>query len=257
MAIELATNKTHIVVKRNGREEPYNNDKIYKVILWACENNYAFADQLINAIQIKIHNKIHIEKLYDEVIATASNLISDLYPYWETIAKRLYLLKLHKDLGVKRMEYPHYSDILTNNTKHGFYIEACDNSIDFGILLKDKDAYIKLKKAINPEYDNIFTFGRVAIQLMINNGVEAIIAKYHQLATHSVTEATPKMINSLRPNPAMFSCCVTHPKDSLEGINETITMLCKESKFSGGTAWDATFLRAPGADVDSRYSSIH
>lgn len=278
--IELANNKSHIVVKRDGREETYSNDKMYKVILWACEDSHQFADQLIQAIQIKIHNKIKIEKLYDEVIATASNLISDLYPYWETVAKRLYLLKLHKDIGVKRMDYPYYSDILTNNAKHEFYIPECGNVDTFNALL-GVDAYRLISDAINPEYDNLFTFGglnlfvqkycnkhkghllelpqhtymRIAIQLMIDEGVEAIIAKYHQLASHSVTEATPKMINSLRPRAALFSCCVTHPTDSLEGINESITMLCKESKFSGGTAWDATLLRAPGAVVEGNKGS--
>jgi len=281
MAIQLANNKTHLVIKRDGRVESYSNDKMYKVILWACEDNHIFANQLINAIQIKIHNKIRIETLYNEVIATASNLISDLYPYWETIAKRLYLLKLHKDLGVKRMVYPKYSDILINNSKHGFYIKECNDITIFNKFINDENAYTKLENAINPAYDNLFTFGglnlfvqkycnkykgqllelpqhtymRVAIQLRMNEGVNAIIAKYHQLATHASTEATPKMINSLRPKPAMFSCCVTSPADSLEGINESITMLCKESKFSGGTAWDATLLRATGADVEGNKGS--
>jgi len=88
--IETVTGKKHIVVKRGGRaDEPYIHEKLYAVILWSADGSTIFADQLINAVSIKIHNKIRIEKLYDEVIATASNLISDMYPQWEKIAKKM------------------------------------------------------------------------------------------------------------------------------------------------------------------------
>ena len=116
--IQPVEGKTNLVVKRDGRTEEYSPQKMRKVILWASNNSEHFTNALLEAIDIKIHNKIKIDKLYDEVIATASNLISDLYPQWETIAKNLYLLKLHKDLGVKRTEYPHYSEIVANNISH-------------------------------------------------------------------------------------------------------------------------------------------
>jgi ribonucleoside-diphosphate reductase alpha chain len=91
---------------------------------------------------------------------------------------------------------------------------------------------------------------RTAIQLMYKDGTQAIIDKYEQLATHSVTEATPKVVNAFRPRAALFSCCLVRPSDSLEGINESINMLAKESKYSGGTAWDSSLIRGPGAYVE-------
>ena len=260
--------KDNLVVKRNGTTEPYSPDKMRKVILWAANGSEHFTDALLEAINIKIHNKIKIEKLYDEVIATASNLISDLYPQWETIAKNLYLLKLHKDLGVKRTEYPPYSEIVALNVANGFY----DRTHPF---LTDENIEV-LNTVINPDYDTLFSFGglnlhvqkyckktkgkllelpqhvymRIAIHLMHKDGIQAVIDKYTQLATHSVTEATPKVVNSLMPNAALFSCCLVRPSDSQEGINESINMLTKESKYSGGCAWDMSLIRAPGASVE-------
>ena len=117
--IQPVEGKTNLVVKRDGRTEEYDPQKMRKVILWASNNSEHFTNALLDAINIKIHNRIKIDKLYDEVIATASNLISDLYPQWETIAKNLYLLKLHKDLGVKRTEYPPYDDIVSANIMYG------------------------------------------------------------------------------------------------------------------------------------------
>ena len=265
--IQPIEGKLNLVVKRDGRTEPYDREKMYKVILWACDGSVTFADQLIDAISIKINNRISITKLYDEVIATAANLISDMYPKWEEIAKNLYSLKLHKDIGVKRAEYPEYSTVIANNISMGFYDSAHPFLTEDNINI--------LRKHINPEYDKLFTFGglnifvqkycnkskkqllelpqhtymRVAISLMYKDGIDAIIAKYHQLATHSVTEATPKMVNALKPNASMFSCCLVRPSDSQEGINEAITMLSRESKYSGGCAFDISLVRAPGAIV--------
>lgn len=265
--IELVNNKRHDVIKRDGRIEQYSPEKLYQVILWAANGSEVIAKQLIEAVDIKIHNKIKIEKLYDEVIATASNLISDLFPIWETIAKNLYLLKIHKELGVKRTEYPSYSSVVSNNIKAGFYDASHPFLTDSNIAALDS--------IINDSYDQLFTFGglnlfvqkyckrledqllelpqhvymRAAIHLMWKDGIESVIAKYHQLAEHAVTEATPKIVNSLAPNAALFSCCLTRPSDSQEGINESINMLTRESKYSGGCAWDVSLVRAPGSVV--------
>lgn len=265
--VELVSNKRHEIIKRSGLIEAYNPEKLYQVILWAANGSEATAKQLIEAVDIKIHNKIKIEKLYDEVISTASNLISDLFPIWETIAKNLYLLKIHKELGVKRAEYPAYSSVVSSNIKAGFYDATHPFLTDSNITALDS--------IIKASYDQLFTFGglnlfvqkyckrleaqllelpqhvymRAAIHLMWQDGIESVIAKYYQLADHAVTEATPKIVNSLAPNAALFSCCLTRPSDSQEGINESINMLTRESKYSGGCAWDVSLVRAPGSVV--------
>ena len=258
--------KDNLVIKRDGRVESYHPDKMYAVILWACNGSEAFAKELLQAINIKIHNKIKIDKLYDEVIDTASNMISDLYPQWEEVAKNLYLLKIRKMMGVKRSIYPIYESVITANISVGLYDQSIVESLDIQALAN----------AIKPEYDDLFTFGglclfvdkycnqfkgqllelpqhtymRTAIQLMHKDGTQAIIDKYEQVATHAVTEATPKVVNALKPKAALFSCCLVRPSDSQEGINESINMLTKESKYSGGTAWDSSLIRGPGAYVE-------
>jgi len=268
MAVALINNKTHLVIKRNGSLEKYNPDKLRKVILWAAEDNETFTDQLLQAIDIKIYNKIHITKLYDEVIETASNLISDLYPFWETIAKNLYRLKLHKELDLKRTDYPNYRSIIDMNVSNGFYDKDTITAIADYIQL--------LETVIQPERDNLFTFGglnlfvqkycnktktkllelpqhtymRIAVQLMHKDGIDAIIDKYNQLSTFQVTEGTPKVVNALKHNPQQFSCCLARPTDSLESINGVADLLSRESKFGGGLATDVSSIRASGAIVE-------
>lgn len=257
--------KSHLVVKRDGRIEPFSDKKLLRVVTWATDGSMAYAKTLLEAVDIKLYDKVRSEDLFDEVISTAANLISDVVPTWEKVAKNLYELKLHKEMGVLRSDYPDYEELVQKNVAHGIYDAAVIQQVDIP----------KLKEAINPAYDSLFTFGglnvfvskycakvkgklaelpqhtymRIAIQLMYKDGTEAIIAKYNQLANHEVTEATPKMVNSLRPSAALFSCCLVRPSDSLEGINEAINMLAKESKFSGGCAFDSSLLRSAGSVV--------
>jgi ribonucleoside-diphosphate reductase alpha chain len=270
MSITVIKGKSHLVIKRNGTTEPYNHDKLYKVIKWACDGSPAFADQLINAVSIRIYDKISIVKLFNELIETAANLISDIAPKWETVAKNLYLLKIHKDMGVLRDFYPDYKSLTLANIDKGIY------DADLFNFIYDTAVYRRLSDAIRPENDLLFTFGglnvfvqkycnhhkkqivelpqhvymRIAINLMHKQGVDAIIDKYNQLATHAVTEATPKTVNSGRKNAQMFSCCLARPEDSLESLNVVDDLLGRESKFGGGLSLDVSAIRAKGAVVD-------
>ena len=95
--IELTKDKKHIIIKRDGREEPFNEEKLKKVINWATEGKEVFTNALLQGLNIKINDKMKIEVLYDELINTAVNKISPLYPIYDTIAEKLYLMKIYKE----------------------------------------------------------------------------------------------------------------------------------------------------------------
>ena len=77
--IQLVEGRKHQVIKRDGRYENYSPEKMYQVLLWACEGSEVLAKELLNDIDIKVYDKISIQKLFDEVIQTAANKISDLF----------------------------------------------------------------------------------------------------------------------------------------------------------------------------------
>lgn len=102
--IELTKDKKHIIIKRDGREEPFNEEKLKKVINWATEGKEVFTNALLQGLNIKINDKMKIEVLYDELINTAVNKISPLYPIYDTIAEKLYLMKIYKETaGLKKI----------------------------------------------------------------------------------------------------------------------------------------------------------
>ncbi|MDE7034203.1 MAG: hypothetical protein K2O68_04350 [Mucispirillum sp.] len=43
----LTEGKKHIIIKRDGREEPYNEEKLRKVTSWAADGKRAFTDKLL------------------------------------------------------------------------------------------------------------------------------------------------------------------------------------------------------------------
>ena len=55
--IEFGKGKKHIIIKRDGREEPYNEEKLRKVIDWATEGKEAFTNQILEGLNIKINDK--------------------------------------------------------------------------------------------------------------------------------------------------------------------------------------------------------
>ncbi len=270
MPIQLAKNKQHNVIKRNGSIEPYSSKKLTKAINWCTDNNKVLTKILLNALSIKIYDKIKIDKLWDEVINTASNLVSEMYPIWDKVAEKAYLLKVYKETynsNPPNKCYPNYyetikkgvsanvytSDLLTQFTEEEFitlgsYIdESRDTTFPFiGLItLMDKYAinYTLTKKLELPQH----IYMRVAIAPYLydksENRLEKIKKRYDDLSTFLFTEATPKMVNSLTPKPQLASCVLNEVDDTTESINYTDTALSTFSKYGGGLALDISKLR--------------
>lgn len=156
--IELTKDKKHIIIKRDGREEPFNEEKLKKVINWATEGKEVFTNALLQGLNIKINDKMKIEVLYDELINTAVNKISPLYPIYDTIAEKLYLMKIYKETaGLKKIgAYPHIKTFLKKGLKYKIY--------DKEIIKHFSDIELdKINSMIEPNRDLLFTYKGLAI----------------------------------------------------------------------------------------------
>ena len=272
--IELVEGRRHDVIKRDGRIEKYNPDKMFEVLLWACEGSAPLAQELLKDIDIKVFDKISIVRLFDEVIETASNKISDLFPVWDSVARNLFLQKIYKETwGIKRNEYPYYGDVLKKGIQYGIYdreiIESfseeeikelndyIDPSRDFKLsylglrVFMDKYSlhYTQTKNLELPQHG----FMRLALYAFWREPkeerLELIKKRYNDLSNLIYSEATPKWLNSLTPNAQMASCVVTKIPDDSWGINKTMSNLGLFSKYGGGLATDVSSLRATGSKI--------
>jgi ribonucleoside-diphosphate reductase alpha chain len=269
------------VIKRNGTREPFNPEKMKAVCLWACAGYEYLADELIRDTEIKLHKEINIRDMFQQVIVTAVNKISLLFPQWEDIAAKLQLLSYYKETYniSKSISYPHLKDILQKGIENKIYdkrtvakytteeIEELNNAIDperdflFSykglVTFFDKYClnYTKTKKLELPQH----TYMRVAMALMVNetDRIKKVCALYDALSKHQYTCATPIMLNALTPGQQLSSCVLNTLDDDSHSILDTGKNLGIYSKFKGGTALDISPMRAKGGYIEGTqgYSS--
>jgi ribonucleoside-diphosphate reductase alpha chain len=144
-----------MVIKRDGREEPFSWDKLKNVLLWAAKYKTNIGDQLaefyvdsiLKNMNLRIHDKIRIEKLFDELIDVAANMASRMYPEYDLIARNLFIQKIYKETwSIKRDEYPDYKDVVKKGLQYGVYDEKIWNSFT-------EDEIETLGTFIEPEND--------------------------------------------------------------------------------------------------------
>lgn len=270
-----------IVIKRDGRKQAFNPEKMRNACLWACSNNTALADELLRDTEIKLHKEINIRDMFQQLIVTAVNKISMLYPQWEDVAAKLELMKIYKNnYNVSTISgYPHLKQILNKGIEHKIYDKNIINSFT-------ADEIEELNTAIKPERDLLYNYKglvtffdkyclnysktkklelpqhaymRVAMALMHKevNKVQRVIEMYNQISNFDYTNATPIMLNALTPGQQLSSCVLNTVEDDSHSILDTGKNLGIYSKFKGGTALDISALRARGGYIEGTqgYSS--
>lgn len=266
-------NKEHLVQKRDGRLEKFNIKKLSKAINWTTNNNKYLTEELLNSINLKIYDKIKIEKLWDEVISTAANKISEIQPIWDSVAMRAYILKIYKETYNLNSDtfYPDYSDVIKKGVSVGVY--------DREIMSHFSDEEIaELGKYLQPERDLKYTFIGITTHMDKNafnysltkklelpqhvymrlamfafhkekDKLQKIKDRYDMLSDFDITEASPKMLNSMTSNTQMASCVISTADDNTININDTDSNLAVFSKFGGGLSCDVSYLRCSSSPV--------
>ena len=271
---EFVTNEI-IVIKRNGSHEPYMPEKMKRVIMWACNNKEMYANILLESTKIKLYDKIRISDVYDELIKTAVNSINRIYPEYEMIAAKLYLLKIYHDTwNIKdKKSYPAYLDVIKKGLSHNVYKKEVFESFS-------DDEIIELSNTINNNNDFLFTYKslyifyskyclnytknkklelpqhaymRIAITLFYkedkNVRIDLIKKFYNYLSQHYFTVATPIMLNSGTLKQQLSSCVLSRMGDSATSIMDSIKDIAMYSKFKGGNAIDVSSIRSSGSYI--------
>lgn len=165
--VELTENKEHMIIKRDGRKEKFNPEKLLKVTNWATNNYDEITKQLLDDINIRISDEMRIQDLYDELIKVAVNKISAVTPMYDDIAKRLYLMKLYKETyQLKRTgSYPHLRLFLIRGLTQNIYyksdllncIEIEKDKYELNGIINEK-IVDKLNEFIEPDRDLLFNY---------------------------------------------------------------------------------------------------
>jgi len=274
--IEKIKGKDHNIIKLDGRVEKYSPKKMKRSLLRISGGQQALADDLFNSLNIKIYDRIKIDVLWDEVIETAANKITEMYTIYDEIARRAYIEKVYKsnynltsDIDTLR-----YLDVVKKGVQAGVYdrdvvAHFSDDEIDAlgEYIEKDRDQdfsfigivffmekyaynYTKYKKLELPQH----TYMRIAMypyykEENSEKKIQLIKERYDDLSHHLFTEASPKVNNSLSPNSQMASCVLNTVLDDSRSICHADSNMALFSKYGGGLALDVSALRCSGSLV--------
>ena len=271
-------NKSFIVIKRDGREEPYFKRKMKRVALWACDEDEMLAEILLRDTEVKVKDKIKIKDLYRNLVDTSVSKVSQIQPKWQFISAKLFLMEMYADAyNIKDKQYPHLRDVLKKGTSSKVYdpemvSKYSDEEIDVinSFIVSERDLtfsynalkqfnskycknYSKTKKLELPQ----LTYIRVAMGLCYNLGsefhpkmtmtrLEIIESLYNILSNARATLATPIMMNSMTPLNQFASCILNTIGNDTWDLMNKLSTAGLYTKGRGGLAFDITHVQAKG-----------
>ena len=261
------------VTKRDGRTEPFDLEKVHRVLEWATTG---IASVSISEIElranIQLYDKIPAYDIHELLIKSAAELISEATPNYQYVAARLVNYKIRKDVYNQHEPWP-LVDIVIENVDRGVYDGAIMENYTVDEL-EQLDTYIKHDRDDTFTYvgmeqfrgkylvqdrrtKTIFESPQVLYMLVAatlfsdypkETRLKWVKDYYDDISTFGTSLPTPIMAG-VRTSTRQFSSCVLiESDDTLESINATATSVVRYISKKAGIGINAGRIRA----VDSR-----
>ena len=267
-------NKIIKVTKRDGRSEPFDLEKVHKVLEWATTG---ISGVSISEIELKanlqLYNGIEAYDIHELLIKSAAELISEATPNYQFVAARLVNYKLRKEV-YGQYEPSSLMDLIKTNIKRGVY----DSEI---LEAYTADELEKLGNYVRHERDDLFTYvgmeqfrGKYLVQdrstktiyetpqmlymmigatLFINYPNETrlkwVKEFYDAVSQFYISLPTPIMAGVRTPTRQFSSCVLIEAGDSLDSINATSTSIVRYISKKAGIGIGAGSIRAIGSRI--------
>ena len=258
------------VIKRDGRREPIQFDKITTRIKNLCND-----DDLKQIDPIYVAQQT-IQKLKDGITTEEIDIFSSQIcvslagdnPRYSNVAGRLCISNLHKKTSnsfyetVKKLYFNKdfkgdhvpivsYTFYKTVDRHKRMLDKAIDHDRDYNF---DYFGYKTLERAYLMKIDDDvierpqFMWMRVAVAIHMDN-MEKAIETYHYMSQGYFTHATPTLFNAGTNRQQCSSCYLIGISDSIDGIYDTLKRCAKISKFAGGIGLHVSNIRAQGSII--------
>jgi ribonucleoside-diphosphate reductase alpha chain len=262
------------VTKRDGVAEPFDVNKIHKVLEWATEgiNGVSISEIELKA-NIQINDGMKTDDIHELLIKSAAELISEHTPNYQYVAARLVNYKLRKQVYG---EYEPWSliTITTQNIMRGVYDGQVLNEYT-------EQEFDHLDRYIKHDRDNEFTYvgmeqfrGKYLVQdrltkvpyetpqvlymLIAMNlfmqypretRMKYVKEYYDAISQFYISLPTPIMAGLRTPTRQFSSCVLIESGDSLDSINSTSTSIVRYISKKAGIGIGAGSIRAIGSRI--------
>lgn len=267
-------NNPIFVLKRDGRKEVLDLEKIHKVVFWACEGLTG-----VSPSEVEMRAKLQIEdgtptkKIHEMLVKSAAELISEETPNYQYVAARLATYQLRKEV-YGRYEPWTVKQLVEANVAKGHYTpELLENFND--------DDWKKIEKIVKHSRDDLIAYAgmeqwrgkylvkdrttgefyetpQMALVLIAAIGfmnypretrMEYIKDFYDAASQFDVSLPTPIMAGLRTPQKQFSSCVTISCDDSLNSIIATTGAIVKYISQKAGLGIDAGRIRALGSKV--------
>jgi ribonucleoside-diphosphate reductase alpha chain len=262
------------VTKRSGETEPFNINKIHRVLEWACQDLTGVSvSEIEMRANVQVYEAMESIKIHDLLIKSSSELITEITPNYQFVAARLINYKLKKIVYGNKDPWP-LIDIINHNIAAGVY--------DSNILNKYSEAEINYinNYIINHNRDDDFTYAgmeQMRSKYLVQNRANGTIYEtpqilyimiamtlfakyngrrmkyirdfYNAISQFYISLPTPIMAGVRTPTRQFSSCVVLESNDSLNSINATAASIVSYISKKAGLGINAGKIRAVGSHI--------
>lgn len=262
------------VIKRDGRREELNLDKLHKVVFWATEGiNNVSASELEIRSQIQFYNGIKTSDLQETLIKAAADLISEETPNYQYVAGRLINYALRKEV-YNSYEPWHLKDLVKQNVELGYYAPELlewynendwdrlnsfikhdrDMSLTYVAMEQLRGKYLVQNRVTGqiletPQVCYLLIAATLFAQYPRDTRMSWIRDYYEAISTHDISLPTPVMAGVRTPQRQFSSCVLIETGDSLDSINATTSSIVKYVSQKAGIGIGAGRIRALGSPI--------
>lgn len=262
-----------LVTKRDGRREPFQWEKISKVLSWAGEGLDVSTSQVEISLRLHVVDGVTTGELHRAVVKSIADLISADEPDYAIMAARAAMFGIRKE-AYGQFEPMHFPLFVKSMVSRGLYDEA---------ILRDYDDYELevMADAINHGLDMTYAYaavkqleGKYLVQnrvtgelyetpQMANMMIAAclfsrydkavrmdyVLRFYEALSTFKLSLPTPIMAGMRTPTRQFSSCVLISSGDSLDSINAASSAIVKYVSQRAGIGLDISRIRAIGSPI--------
>lgn len=262
------------VVKRDGRKEPLNIDKIHKVVAWACEGlNNVSVSEVELASHVQFYNNMKSSDIQETMIKAAAELISEDQPNYQYVAGRLINFALRKEV-YGQFEPPHLHNHYCKVALDGYYDEQLgqlysmeefdelnryidhgrDNELAYAAMEQFRGKYLVKNRVTGQIFETPqMAFMLIAMTLFSkypqNTRIKWVKDLYDALSTFDISLPTPIMAGVRTPQRQFSSCVLIETDDSLDSINATSSAIVKYVSQKAGIGIGAGRIRAINSPI--------
>ena len=261
------------VTKRDGSSQPFNLDKVHRVLEWAVEGitNVSMSQIELKA-NIQLYDKIPAYDIHELLIKSSAELISEDTPNYQFVAARLISYKMRKE-AFGQYNPPRLCEIIQKNVDIGVYDKEILNLYTMDELAELND-YIKHDRDDNFTYAGMEQFrGKYLVQdrrtkqiyetpqvlyMMIaatlfsgykEDRIKYVKEYYDAISQFYISLPTPIMAGVRTPTRQFSSCVLIESGDSLDSINATATSIVRYISKKAGIGIGAGSIRGIGAKI--------